>query len=105
MIPIVVAAELQETLLDYLDTTFAFHDLGVADALRRFLSDPKEGIFRGPFVHLQLPYRRDPTDRVDQLLDVRPPFHPYEHQSEAFERLSAKDGRRPRPKSCHIIPN
>ena len=97
MIPIIVAEELRATLLDYLDTTFSFQDVGVGRALQDFLSDPDTGIFKGPYVHLQLPYRRDPSDVVDRLLDIRPPFQPYQHQTDAFERLSSREGHQPQP--------
>lgn len=97
MIPAIVAEELKATLLDYLDTTFSFHDVEVARSLQSFLAGRDEGIFKGPFVSLQLPYRRDPSGRVDDLLDIRPPFQPYTHQTAAFELLSSKGSHRPVP--------
>ena len=58
MIPAIVAEELKATLLDYLDTTFSFHDVEVARALQEFLGGTVERIFKGPFVSPQLPYKR-----------------------------------------------
>jgi DEAD/DEAH box helicase domain-containing protein len=95
MIPILVADELRETVLDYLDTTFAFRDAAVADALKAFLTDPQEGIFKGPYVHVRLPFRRGDRKDVEPWLDVRPPFTPYLHQIKAFQKLSGKNNRQP----------
>ena len=68
MIPAIVADELRATLLDYLDTTFSFQDQAVAVALQRFLTDPKHGIFKGPYIRLQLPFRRAASDEVASTL-------------------------------------
>ena len=66
MIPGIVSAELRETILDYLDTTFSFQDLRVAEALEAFLRDPDHGIFKGPYVSLSLPYRRGEKSESDR---------------------------------------
>ena len=95
MIPAIVADELRATLLDYLDTTFSFQDVAVAEALQRFLTDPKQGIFKGPFLRLQLPFRRGRADEAGKILDIAPPFIPYLHQITAFERLTGKDNHQP----------
>ena len=97
MLPSVVAAELRETLLDYLDTTFSFQDGEVGSALTEFLSHPETGIFRGPYVHLRLPFRRATSVEVDALLDIRPSFTPFVHQVLSFERLTSKNGHQPQP--------
>jgi DEAD/DEAH box helicase domain-containing protein len=47
MIPAIVADELRATMLDYLDTTFSFQSVEVAQALQRFLTDLQHGIFKG----------------------------------------------------------
>ena len=95
MIPGIVSSELQETILDYLDTTFSFQDAAVADALEKFLRDPVHGIFKGPYLGLRLPYRRGEKTESDRLLDVCPPFRPFVHQILSFERLTSKDGHQP----------
>src|SRR6516164_10008764 len=95
MIPAIVADELRATLLDYLDTTFSFQRLEVAQALQRFLTDPQHGIFKGPFLQLRLPFRRGKADEARKILDIAPPFVPYEHQIKAFERLTGKDNHQP----------
>ena len=95
MIPGIVADELRATLLDYLDTTFSFQDRGVAEALQCFLTDPRQGIFKGPYLRLQLPFRRAVPGEAQKILDVAPPFAPYGHQVTAFERLTGKDNHQP----------
>ena len=95
MIPAMVADELRATLLDYLDTTFSFQDVAAAEALQRFLTDPKQGIFKGPYLRLQLPFRLAGAGESGKILDIAPPFVPYVHQITAFERLTGKDNHQP----------
>lgn len=95
MIPGIISTELRETILDYLNTTFSFQDASVAAALEAFLRDPDQGIFKGPYLHLRLPYRRGEKTESDRLLEVRPGFRPFVHQILAFERLTSKDGHQP----------
>lgn len=97
MIPLVVSDELRETILDYLETTFSFRDEDVAEALRRFLTDPKSGIFKGPYLNMKMPFRRGELTQAAQYLDVAPTFRPYQHQVNAFRRLTSKDGHLPEP--------
>ena len=89
MIPAIVADELRATLLDYLDTTFSFQDVAVAEALQRFLTDPKQGIFKGPYLRLQLPFRRAEAGRGQQDPRHRPavrPLRPPDHRLRAAHR-------------------
>ena len=95
MIPAIVADELRATLLDYLDTTFSFQDVAAAEALQRFLTDPMQGIFKGPYLRLQLPFRLAGAGESGKILDIAPPFVPYVHQITAFERLTGKDNHQP----------
>ncbi|ABW14777.1 Helicase superfamily 1 and 2 ATP-binding [Parafrankia sp. EAN1pec] len=96
LLPSLQAADLRRALTDYLATTFALTDDDVRAALTTFLGDPEEGIFRGPYARLRLPFR--PADGTWMVpLDWWPKdFVPYVHQAQAFERLSSKHGR-PRP--------
>jgi len=96
MIPNLVSRELRDTLLDYIDTTFAFHDRTLADALDTFLRDPKKGMFKGPYLNIKLPFRKAEPDR-EIPLDVAPSFTPYQHQITAFDRLTSRDGHVPKP--------
>lgn len=96
MIPLTLAQDIRLTLLDYLTTTFNFQDVTVEEALLEFLQDPREGLFKGPYLHLRLPFRVAPPD-ANIPLEIRPPFNPYMHQVRAFERLSARAEHQPQP--------
>lgn len=93
MLPSLIAAELRGALSGYLSTTFALADDDVRERLEAFLTDPTEGIFRGPYVRLKLPFQ-PAEDGWAEALDWAPPgFRPYRHQAEAFARLSSRHGR------------
>ena len=57
MLPSLVAEDLRASLTSFLGTTFALADDDVRAELERFVADPKDGVFRGPFVRLRLPFR------------------------------------------------
>lgn len=94
MLPSVVVAQVRESLLDYLRTTFQLRDAKLEEALFRFLVDAEEGLFRGPYLDVRLPFRKAEPE-AELPLDVGPPFTPYLHQLRAFERLTSRDGHRP----------
>ena len=69
MIPSVVARQVRETVLDYLRTTFALADSEFERALFDFL-DSEEGLFKGPYVDIRLPFRN--ADAGEQIpLDIQ----------------------------------
>ncbi|MHC4106959.1 MAG: DEAD/DEAH box helicase, partial [Planctomycetota bacterium] len=93
MIPSVVARQVRETVLDYLRTTFALADPEFERALFDFL-DSEEGLFKGPYVDIPLPFRKaDAGERIP--LEIQPGFEPWKHQLKAFQRLYSKDGHQP----------
>ncbi|HYD48274.1 MAG TPA: DEAD/DEAH box helicase, partial [Terriglobales bacterium] len=93
MIPSVVARQVRDTILDYLGTTFDLADEEFSRSLFAFLDGP-EGLFKGPYIDVRLPFRKAHADeRVP--LDVRPSFTPYKHQLKAFRRLYSRDGHQP----------
>ncbi|MBX0301094.1 DEAD/DEAH box helicase [Cryobacterium sp. 1639] len=88
ILPSVEAEQVRESILDYLTTTFALADAEAASELTRFLGDPVDGIFRGPYVRVRLPFR--PADDGWQTsLEWRSGQTPYGHQAAAFQRLSS----------------
>ncbi len=101
LLPTTQAEDLQRALIDYLRTTFALADAEAQVALEDFLRHESEGIFKGPFVRIRLPFR--PAEPGwESILDWAPAgFVPYGHQTAAFARLSSRgeDGglRRPEP--------
>ncbi|MGH3628585.1 MAG: DEAD/DEAH box helicase, partial [Sciscionella sp.] len=96
MLPSLVAEDLRAGLTSFLGTTFALGDDDVRAELERFVADPEHGVFRGPFVRLQLPFR--PADGEWRAhLDWAPRgLWPHRHQAQAWVRLASRD-RIPRP--------
>ncbi|GAA3605476.1 DEAD/DEAH box helicase [Microlunatus ginsengisoli] len=101
LLPTAEAENLQRALVDYLRTTFALADAEAQVALEDFLRHEQDGIFRGPYVRLRLPFRTADPGWQSILSWLPDGFRPYGHQAKAFRRLSsrAEDGgfQRPRP--------
>lgn len=94
MLPLQQAFEVKLSILEYLKATFGFKDKGVEQAFDQFLTDPKEGIFKGPYVSLKLPFVTSTSN--DQIpLEIAPDFPPYDHQLKSFSRLTTKDSHQP----------
>ena len=96
LLPTVQAGNVRHSLVDYLTTTFALTDVDARDGIDRFLSDSMNGMFKGPYVRLRLPYR-PAEDGWRQHFDWYEGPTPYGHQAAAFARLSSVGGRRPQP--------
>jgi DEAD/DEAH box helicase domain-containing protein len=96
MIPLTLAAEIRTTILDYLTTTFNFQDRDLERELLAFLEKEQGGLFKGPYIHLRLPFRKV-SPEVQSPLTISPAFVPYMHQQRAFERLTTRGGRQPQP--------
>ncbi|PPJ30640.1 DEAD/DEAH box helicase [Nocardia nova] len=97
LLPTLQANRLREGLTDYLATTFALTDADTKGALVDFIEHPRDGMFKGPYVRLRLPFA-PATGNWGMHLDWLPPgFVPYGHQAKAFERLSTKFQARPQP--------
>ncbi|WP_185732068.1 DEAD/DEAH box helicase [Actinomyces bowdenii] len=97
LLPSLQAERIRSAVVDYLSTTFALTDAESRSALADFLESPDHGVFTGPFVRLRLPYQ--PSGSAGAALDRTPPFPPYRHQEQAYQRLSTKHltAERPRP--------
>ena len=78
MIPSVLSDEIKRTVLDYLDTTFSFQDDTLAESLKEFLLDSEQGMFKGPYVSVRLPFHK--AKEGQKNLTIFPPFTPYVHQ-------------------------
>jgi len=99
VIPSLVARELKDALVEYLATTFALTDEAAYAALSEFLLDEADGIFRGPYLRIRLPFVDAPVGSDTGLLWSSPGFQPYVHQLTAWRRLA---GREHRPQSTLI---
>lgn len=88
LLPGVQGPRIQDSILDYLSTTFSLAEQDAGSALVDFLSDRENGIFKGPYLRARLPFR--PADNGwRENLEWYKGFPPYGHQAEAFKRLSS----------------
>lgn len=90
------AYEVQSSILEYLKATYGFREREVARAFERFISDEREGMFKGPYVSLKLPFVKSEGGEVIPL-EIQPAFPPFDHQVQAFRRLSTRNGHEPQP--------
>ncbi|MGA7877167.1 MAG: DEAD/DEAH box helicase, partial [Desulfoferrobacter sp.] len=86
MIPSVLTHQVCQGIKDFLHTTFPiatpfFH------GLVEQLLESKNGVFKGPFLSIQLPFRQG-NSGPDFFPDIPLQFKPYLHQEQAFNRLS-----------------
>ena len=49
MLPALLAQDTRDQVISFLETTFSFRDPTVWEALQRFLDDPRDGLFKGPY--------------------------------------------------------
>jgi ATP-dependent helicase YprA (DUF1998 family) len=91
MIPSLVAGELRTSIVEYLATTFGLSDDETYVALTDFLLHREDGIFRGPYLRVRLPFVDAPDDADHGLRWTPPGFRPYAHQVEAWERLAGRN--------------
>ncbi|MBX7447198.1 DEAD/DEAH box helicase [Mycolicibacterium sp. 3033] len=98
LLPLAQANAISHSLLDYLSTTFALADPDARRVLAEFLQHPENGMFRGPYVRVRLPFRPAAEGWRDHL-EWYEGFPPYGHQAAAFARLSSfrLTPERPRP--------
>ncbi|MFF7242334.1 DEAD/DEAH box helicase [Embleya sp. NPDC008237] len=93
MRPTLAAEQVQNSLSEYLATTYALADEGTRRALESFLTDPDDGIFRGPYLRIRTPYRSASSEDWQHHLQWWPKdFRPHRHQESAWRRLSTLDG-------------
>ncbi|MEU3046949.1 DEAD/DEAH box helicase [Streptomyces sp. NPDC006984] len=97
MRPTLAAQALRDTTVEYLTTTFALAEPDTQEALTDFLTDPADGIFRGPYHRIRRPFRAAEDGWQRHLDWYKGDFWPYAHQAEAFARLTTKDGHVPQP--------
>lgn len=104
LLPTLAASGVRAGLLEYLETTFSLADRPAKLALTEFLEHPEDGIFKGPYLRLRLPFRPADDGWRDVLgwhpLDDGQGFAPYGHQAATFARLSTahrQAGERPEP--------
>ena len=95
--PPLVAGHLRDALTDFLVTTFALSDDDAQAGLRAFLTDPADGIFKGPYLRTSMPFAPAPARAEHALAWMPAGFQPYTHQAAAFERLDSSRPGGPQP--------
>ncbi|MCX6230836.1 MAG: DEAD/DEAH box helicase [Bacteroidetes bacterium] len=95
MLPLQQAYEVKYSILEYLKATFSFKDKTVHEAFYNFINDNENGIFKGPYISLKLPFvKAEDKDYIP--LVIKPNFPPYDHQLKAFKRLTNQNGHTPK---------
>ncbi len=95
MLPAHLAENIRKQVLFYLQSTFDFSEKSVDKAFERFLTDPDNGLFKGPWVQLRRPFRpADANERVP--FDFPVEFHPFKHQNRSWRRLTSQS-QKPKP--------
>ena len=84
-----LAHEIKENVLGYLSTTYNIKNESFDKNLQSFL-DSSKGLFKGPYIDIKLPFKT--AKKNDDIgLDLNLNFYPYEHQANAFKRLSSRN--------------
>lgn len=94
MLPATLAPDVRQQVLHYLGATFNFRDSAVEAALLRFLDDPENGLFKGPWIQIRRPFRPANEGEGDYF-KVAPTFRPFKHQLRAWARLHADAAHEP----------
>jgi DEAD/DEAH box helicase domain-containing protein len=62
----------------------------VHNAFYKFITHPTEGLFKGPYLSLKLPFvKANKKDQEEIPLTIKPNWLPYDHQVKSWHRLSA----------------
>ena len=89
MLPLHQAQEIKASILAYLEATYTFQDKSVHKAFYDFVNHPQEGLFKGPYLSVKLPFVQATADEQANVpLEISPNYPPYKHQVEAWQRLS-----------------
>ncbi len=97
MLSIIQAAEIKNAVVEYLKATYNFNDRQVEQAFEDFLYSKRNGMFKGPYVQIRLPFEKvEKGTNLNEVLAIHPNFDPYLHQYESFKRLSTQNNQ-PQP--------
>jgi DEAD/DEAH box helicase domain-containing protein len=95
MLPLQQAYEVKHSILEYLKATFSFKDKVVHKAFYDFITQEEEGIFKGPYVSIKLPFVTANSEDI-MPLEIKPNFPPYDHQYKSFKRLNTTNNNIPK---------
>jgi DEAD/DEAH box helicase domain-containing protein len=89
MLPATLAQDVKKQVRHYLEATFPMRDPEFEQALSRFINDPENGLFKGPWLQIRRPFRLA-SDNGEKFFDLAVPFTPFKHQWLSWQRLSSK---------------
>jgi DEAD/DEAH box helicase domain-containing protein len=92
MLTLQQAYEVKASITEYLKATFTFKDKTLNAIFLEFI----EGMFKGPYVSLKLPFIKAVLHE-EIPLEIQPRFLPFYHQIQAFKRLTTAGGNNPKP--------
>ncbi len=95
MLPLQQSYEVKHSIIEYLKATFNFKDKKVSEAFNHFINDKENGIFKGPYISLKLPFVKSGNPGTIPL-EIQPDFPPYDHQYKAFQHLQYSDEIQPK---------
>jgi DEAD/DEAH box helicase domain-containing protein len=92
MLSLIQADEIKSAVVEYLKATYNFDDKRIEQAFGDFLYNKRNGMFKGPYIHIRMPFEQVAEGiNLEDVLAIRPAFQPYQHQYEAFKRLSTRN--------------
>jgi DEAD/DEAH box helicase domain-containing protein len=97
MLSLQQAYEVKVSIIEYLKATYSFQDKEVEKAFLRLVDNENDGMFKGPYISLKLPYKKFEGDLDNLNIAIRPPFRPFVHQAVVFDRLSTNNNHQPQP--------
>jgi DEAD/DEAH box helicase domain-containing protein len=97
MLALQQAYEVKVSIIEYLKATYGFQDKEVERAFLHLIEDDLDGMFKGPYISLKLPYKKFEGDLDSLPILIRPPFRPFVHQAVVFERLNTNANHEPLP--------
>ena len=90
MQPLIVAQQVTQGVADFLRTAFPSTMPGFEGLLERFLAK-RSNIFKGPYLTLPLPFRKQANGSGPAFPWLPASFVPHAHQARAFARLVGED--------------
>jgi DEAD/DEAH box helicase domain-containing protein len=92
MQPLIVSAQITQGVADFLRTAFPSTTSGFEGLLERFLAE-RSNIFKGPYLTLPLPFRKQLNGGAPAFPWLPVSFVPHAHQAKAFARLAGGEAR------------
>ena len=90
MQPLIVSQQVTQGVADFLRTAFPSTTSGFEGLLERFLAE-RSNIFKGPYLTLPLPFRKQLNGGLPAFPWLPASFVPHAHQAKAFARLAGSE--------------